>query len=641
MLEKLGAPPFVAGPLTAILLGLLCAALGRRLLLALRVPARGFQEYELGFLRLTLGTGLLQLVPYLLGAAKALSERNLLLSLGVLASLLQADIRCVLQEVLPQLTALRARIKRVRTKSLLWLALFAALMGLLLVRALSLGPFGDDDGYHLSAPKRWLASGELGYLTTYTTTNASMGFEMLYAIGLSLAGPMTVKVVHYSAGLATFVGMWLVARRLGCGIAGRLAVSVLLVATPLCNLPFLFGVAYVDFGATWMAVAALLLWLIWREMDETRLLVCLALCIGFAGSFKTTALSLGVAWAPVLIGEARRRRVPWARLALGAVALGVVALLAVLPWSYRSWRVTGNPVFPLLSGVIPTRDFGAALAGVFGRFMHYYSWGVAAGARLDEASRKRIVLATLVGIFACSALAYKLLKPQVLRSMLVLSSAFTMISVAVAGMVFRYWLPGIIGLVLVACVTLATTRFGKELSGSASTAALALALALQLLRPPPRGVPLASMFRIVTGVSPASREYANDPFWQMWQFINAHTQADARVLMVAFYTSVGASSYGGFWVDRTCFTTDSHMQESIRLEDWPGFLASLERAHITHVVVASHQANEGRHGFSYPTLANEYELGRRVALERGEKLAGFGLLELYRLRGSPPAATSR
>ena len=47
MLESLGAPPLVAGPCLVILLGVICAALGRRLLLALRVNENAFQAWEL------------------------------------------------------------------------------------------------------------------------------------------------------------------------------------------------------------------------------------------------------------------------------------------------------------------------------------------------------------------------------------------------------------------------------------------------------------------------------------------------------------------------------------------------------------------------------------------------------------------
>jgi hypothetical protein len=68
--------------------------------------------------------------------------------------------------------------------------------GAVLVCTSLMGSFGDDDGYHLLAPKRWLASGTLDYLATYAHTNAPMGFEMLYAIALSLGNPTAAKMLH-------------------------------------------------------------------------------------------------------------------------------------------------------------------------------------------------------------------------------------------------------------------------------------------------------------------------------------------------------------------------------------------------------------------------------------------------------------
>ena len=633
MFPSIPVPTIFSGPALGVALALLMVALGRRALLVFRAGSE-LGSFELPFFQITIGGGLLQLLPYGLAAAHALSVRNVTVACALLALLLAFDLAATIRTGVRAIRAVPRGVRSLDTASRVWAILLALLLIVLLVRACALGPVSDDDGYHLSAPKRWLAAGELMYLPTYTTTNGSMGFEMLYTIALSLAGPVPVKVVHYGAGLLTLLGILLTARRMGGVAGGRLAIAGLLVATPVCSLPPLFALAYVDFGASWMATAALLSWLVWRETQKPSWLICMALCVGFAGSFKTTALALGVAWAPVLLWEAWARRVPLTKVLWVGAALGACAFLPVVPWAIRNGSLTGNPVFPLLPGVIPTRDFGPELARVFSRFMHYYSWGVAAGARLDENARKRIVLLAMGAIALAAGLGLSRLRSREHRAVLASSALFMLLSVAVAGMVFRYWLPGMIGAALTLCVPL-QQRWGTQWWARwSSPVVMALALAIQTVPATPRQA-LVTAAKVATGAASLDEAYAAEPGWHTWRFINQATPVDTRVLFISFYTSFSMSSMGGFWIDRRCYTTDSHLQQAVRLDAWPAFLASLRELGVTHFVLAKTQTAAGRHGFSFHALENEYAFGRRLAEERGELLATFDLMQVYRLRPDP------
>ena len=95
--------------------------------------------------------------------------------------------------------------------------------------------------------------------------------------------------------------VYLAAKRLGNPFAGLLTVSLVLIVSPVLNLPVLFTVAYSDFGALSMAMASVLLWLLWLELRAEGLFVAMALCAGLAGSFKFTSLAIGIAWAPALL----------------------------------------------------------------------------------------------------------------------------------------------------------------------------------------------------------------------------------------------------------------------------------------------------------------------------------------------------
>src|SRR6202000_106505 len=102
-----------------------------------------------------------------------------------------------------------------------------------LLRSSTVGPLSDDDGYHLASPKRWLGLGALAYLPTYTNTNAAMGFEMLYAVRLSLWDVVAAKGFSYVSGWFVLLSLWVCARRLSGGLAGAVAVTWALLTTPI------------------------------------------------------------------------------------------------------------------------------------------------------------------------------------------------------------------------------------------------------------------------------------------------------------------------------------------------------------------------------------------------------------------------
>jgi hypothetical protein len=618
-------PPLISTPVLAVVLWAVCLALGYRALHLLKVSLAPFSIWERGAVCLAVGAGFLQYEPYVLAAFGSLSSRNVLLGFALIFCLLIPDLLRVARAAARTLRALHYR--PLARAQQVWLLLLAVFMGILLLRALTVSAFGsDDDGYHLSSPRRWLADGFLSYLPTYTNTNASLGFEMLYVLGLASGSP-GVKVIHYSAGIFTLLTLWLCGKRLGNGQAATIAVSLLLIATPICNVPVLFGLAMVDFGACWMTVTSVLVWLTWRQQpagSAGRLLVLMALVTGFAASFKSTALTLAFAWTPVLIWEARHRGLGWYRIFTAALGLGVIAILPVSPWLFRNWHLTGNPVFPMFSSLIPTRDWNPEMARVFSEYLHYHSWSLATN--LSEFARRAVIGITAALVLVSGGVIAVRVKDPAIRGLTVFSVSVVLMTLAVTGMIFRYFMAA----EMCAALVLATL-FVRHFGTVAATAWLppALVLVALLVEPRPPGSSLAGDFRFATGMTTLDQEYAADPAWKMWRYVNEHTAGDSRVLIGAFYTSFGASNYGCFWLNARCFTTDSYIQSSIPLTDWQSFVRSLNQRGIHYLVISEKQFLRGRIGFSFPAEENEYPFCRRLADQYGRKLAQFGSLQFY------------
>lgn len=625
----LGLPPVVHVPIFVCLIWLLALALGRRLAIWFRLFPGSLDAWERGLVALTLGIGFLQFVPFALGAAQLMQPASVRTAVLVLAALLIPDAYRSLLAIKRQLTSLHASIPPLIR---LWAILFATMLAILFVHSLVFGKFGDDDGYHLSAPMRWLRDGTLSYLPTYTHTNASFGFEMLYVIALSFKEPLAAKLLHFGAGFWLLFTVLLCCRRLSSWLSGVMAISFLMVATPLVNLPQIFSLAFADFAACWAAMASVLLWLIWRETREPELLTCLALCAGLTGAFKFTALSTGVAWACIIFAELRLQKRSWRDTLTALLRFGLIASGPVLPWLLRNWKLTGNPVFPMFASIIPTRDWTVEHGALFSRYIRYFSWGVASGSKLSESARKGLLLLAAIVITALAAGLWSRTKRPALRTLLAFSTVYTLLCIALTGLLFRYWLPGVVCFTVVGFVLFEQRLPQTRLRYAPALAMIALALGIQLAGERKRESGLLSELRLITGLSTPAEEHANDLLWPMWARIRANTTPDARILVASFYTTFGASSFGCYLLERTCFTTDSHLQRYIRLDDWNEFLASVRLAKIQYLLISDQQFTAGRFGFDFPAGQNEFPFCKRLASEYGEPVTSFAHLTLYRIR---------
>jgi hypothetical protein len=620
-------PPILIGCCSAAIFIWLSAALGDRVMRLLRVPRGTLSRLERGTAGAAIGAGCLQLLPYALGMSGNLSKLSVRIGCGAVAALLLPDLARVARR------ALQAAAEFIRRRhdaaTLAWAGLFAIYILCLLVRAVVVGNMGDDDGYHLAAPRRWLASGALGYLPTLTHTNGTMGLEMLNLLALGVAGPVAAKTIHFSAGLLCLSGLFCCARRLGGNGAALLMVALALLPNPLNELPTLIAQAYNDLGVVWMMVSGLIFWLASRDSKEPRLRACVALCAGFAASFKFTALTLCAAF-PLLFLIEEDAATRWSKGLRRAFVYGLIALLPVLPWLVRNGLLTGNPVYPMLSSIIPTRDWSPELARVFSQFFRYYNWGKAYAHQWSETRRAVMLACTSAVILGACALAIWRTKHGELRSLLILGTVLLATALGVTGLYFRFWLPSMLCLCLAATAVLGRQRFVPAASCAILLLGLLLRIRAEVLSPV--GVGVAGDLRIALGLQSLGEAYKHEPVWETWQYINSHTPPDSHILIGAFYTTFGASSGGAFWLDRAAYVTDSQLQGYIHLESWDSFLESVKKARIDYVLVSDVQFTADRLGFSFPASMNEYPYCKRLAVEHGELLASYEHLQLYRLR---------
>ncbi len=219
--------------------------------------------------------------------------------------------------------------------------------------------------YHLQLPREWLAMGRLEPLThnvySFLPGYLEAGFMHIGAISFAPPGPdglivgegdrlISCQLLH--AGYA-LLAAWLAARlakRVTGNAAGPIAFG-LVVLTP-------WGVVTGSMAYNEMAVCALLACGLIAACEtgiaEWRRGLIVGLLAGLAASVKPTALFLvGVPLGILLLGLGRVR--DWPALIGAGAAAGVAVML---PWLWRNFDASGNPVFPFVASLFANSDGG-------------------------------------------------------------------------------------------------------------------------------------------------------------------------------------------------------------------------------------------------------------------------------------------
>jgi len=222
-------------------------------------------------------------------------------------------------------------------KTIVVLALLVALTG-------ALAPEREYDAlwYHLAFPRAWLERGVLfdqpqEYVALYPMT-----WELLYGAAISLGGPISAKLLHFSMlpllGLLVFQAT----RRLIPGASPWTAVAFF-VTIP--TLHWEATTAYIDLA--FMLHAGLAGYALYRYAAERTRGWLLLSVLQFGLALATKHLGfLALAVGTGGLGLFLWRRAGLRRALETTALVAILSLLIPSVWYVRSWRATGNPVFP-------------------------------------------------------------------------------------------------------------------------------------------------------------------------------------------------------------------------------------------------------------------------------------------------------
>jgi hypothetical protein len=606
-------------------------ALGRRVLKLCGASAGGTHA-ERGVICACLGAGILQFVPFALGIAGQLNVTVLRIAAMVIVICLVPDLFAVGKSA----RTLFRTWQRPGGWLIAWVVALspAVLMAALIAFAPSLDP--DGLGYHLTVPKRWMASGYLSFLPTYWYSGAPMGMELLFAWAMAFAGDAAAKCIHLTLGLLAVAATYLAGKRLRGPMTGAVPATLFLVGP--AGAVGLLGFSYVEGGAALATASAALAWLIWYQTDTRGFLRVGALLAGIAVTFKISTALFPVALGALSLWALYVRRSetgmphPFASSVFAMILLIPFAAAPVVPWMTRAFVVTGNPIYPLLANRIPSRDLSPALATQVDNYNRYMTWGNTFGRDWSIDQRAHLLEGVAMVLLLVGIVAFFKLRTRMERGTAVIVTLTALGQLSAAGLYLRYSLPLAAALMLPLAAPF-EKWLGRRpimLGWIAITLAFALVQARRSFLD--EGANMSGLLATVAGVQDRA-DFLRErlPPYPLYERINRDLPANAGVMLSGYSAA--------FYIDRSTFAAET-IQTSLRFTTWDEFTADLRRLGITHIIAPSALAtggptpSVGGSSVSAITRGDQFRLVRTLLTEHARTLQTASDLGLYEIDSS-------
>ena len=285
------------------------------------------------------GFGLLGWLVFCLGAAKMLQGLPLAVLLGLGALGLAVAIR------VPVRDADGAPRRALDAVEWTVVALIAAAMIFDVLEGLSPPADADTLAYHFALPKAFLSEGGLFFVHRAVDGSIPLLIQMTYVPALALGGETALTLWTMVTGWTAPAALYLICRRF-IDRRWSLISALILLTTPAV----LYGAGSGQIEVRMSLFVLFCVMIIvdgWDRFDLGHA-IAIGLAAGFLMGSKYTGLLLAASVAPaVLLAERRFRPL------LLAAAVGV---LAGGQWYLWNWIHTGDPVYPMLFGLVEYRD---------------------------------------------------------------------------------------------------------------------------------------------------------------------------------------------------------------------------------------------------------------------------------------------
>ncbi|MDD2485282.1 MAG: glycosyltransferase family 39 protein [bacterium] len=214
--------------------------------------------------------------------------------------------------------------------------------------ALSPSLYWDELSYHLPLARDYLTHGHMISYKYIPHSYMPEGAELLFSAGMALSSDKVPNLIHFYFGLllaAAIIAFAVRAGRPGAGVIG---------ASFFYNMPvvtWLSSLAYIDLIAGAFAFLALLAAISANEDASAGNWLLCGLLSGFCVSVKYSAGIFPALIFLFLLFKWLRHRTHAGLISL--LSFSMPAVMLTLPWMARSYFLTGTPLWPYLSSIIP------------------------------------------------------------------------------------------------------------------------------------------------------------------------------------------------------------------------------------------------------------------------------------------------
>lgn len=215
----------------------------------------------------------------------------------------------------------------------------------------ALGPELSFDAlwYHLTLPKLYVQNHAIihffGWLLNYSAMPKLT--EMLYTVALLFSNEIFAKCIHFLFGILVLGVIYKIARKY---YDSKYSVLACIVFYSNLVVGWMSIAAYIDLARTFYELMTFWAFILFTQKKENKYLALSAIFMGLTISTKLLSVGSFIIYIPLLfwlfgIRKNIKKTVTY------IAAFIVISLLVPLPWFIFSFIHTGNPVYPIFSGL--------------------------------------------------------------------------------------------------------------------------------------------------------------------------------------------------------------------------------------------------------------------------------------------------
>jgi len=330
----------------AIIFLLISLGIGYRIFRLFKLPTSLLETF---LFSTGIGFGILMYLTFFIGVLGGLYHSVIYISLSLLGLLASKELIRLFSPLLKE--------KRQKNRPKDSISFFERGLKIILIFLLLLCFFSaltpaigwDSAVAHLNLPKIYLNAHKIGFVANSFSSNLPLNMQMLYLLALVVKGPILAKLIHFTFGILILLMIKSFSQRYFSNQIGLLAM-VIFLTNPVVI--FEATIAYIDLGVSFYSLLALYGFFCWLDSNNKKWLYLMAIFSGISLGMKYTAgFGIIILGAGMLIKLIGKDHLNIYGIFKNICLFFIISALFLVPWAIKSYLLTGNPVYPMLSGI--------------------------------------------------------------------------------------------------------------------------------------------------------------------------------------------------------------------------------------------------------------------------------------------------